>query len=419
MKSLLQYINENFKGTLKGFSNYFETADDFIEALKTNNKYLRSIFKDVEKAKMFVQELYSYVDVPVSFKTTPLLFNVNKENVKIKRVYKKNTEIINCYEKYKDIFFKPYIFGDGSEYGQTKGNEFETKFEEFSKEYILSLINDNYIITSMTDSEITKIENLFNFITVDNLTLKEWIISNKDKILPAEFVKLSSKTNTRRNTGGRILKYYDNSIHVNFDELSNSGDIIADIQYILHTGDSINISLKDKEYQLSNIGLKRNNLYPYFDMPVDDPKNKGFKALCNYVGIDIYRIFNNVINRQNITDNDKIVIDSKYYTNIASLVILGLGSNYYIFNSTGDTYYVPKLNIDNVIISSATVEYPSKSRKRININITFSKNSLVTGTLQIAIRSKEKADTDEQNITTNYGFNNCQLIFGNVHIQIN
>lgn len=419
MKSLLQYINENFKGTLKGFSNYFETADDFIEALKTNNKYLRSIFKDFDKAKMFVKELYSYVDEPVSFKTTPLLFNVNQENVKIKRVYKKNAEIINCYEKYKDIFFKPYIFGDGSSYGQTHGNEFETKFEEFSKEYILSLINDNYIITSMTDSEITKIENFFNFITVDNLTLKEWIISNKDKILPSEFVKLSSKTNTRRNTGGRILKYYNNSIQVNFDELSNSGDIIADIQYILHTGDSINISLKDKEYQLSNIGLKRNNLYPYFDIPVDDPKNNGFKALCNYIGIDIYRIFNNVINRQNITDNDKIVIDSKYYTNIASLVILGLGSNYYMFNSTGDMYYVPKLNIDNVIISSATVEYPSKSRKRININITFSKNSLVTGTLQIAIRSKEKIDTDEQNITTNFGFNNCQLVFGNVHIQIN
>ena len=90
-----------------------------------------------------------------------------------------------------------------------------------------------------------------------------------------------------------------------------------------------------------------------------------------------------------------------------------------MFNSTGDMYYVPKLNIDNVIISSATVEYPSKSRKRININITFSKNSLVTGTLQIAIRSKEKIDTDEQNITTNFGFNNCQLVFGNVHIQIN
>ena len=418
MKSLTQYINENFKGTLKGFSNYFETADDFIEALKTNNKYLRSIFRDFDKAKLFVEELYSYVDVPVSFKTTPLLFNVNKENVKIKRVYKNNTEIINCYEKYKDIFFKPYVFGDGSEYGQTKGNEFEDKFEEYSKEYILSLINDNYIITAMSDSDVNKIDKLFNFITVDDITLKEWIIYNKDNILPAEFVKLSSKTNTRRNTGGRILKYCDNSICVNFDELSNSGDIIADIQYILHTGNSINISLKDKEYQLSNIGLKRNNLYPYFNMSVDDPKNKGFKALCDYIGIDVYRIFNNVINRQDIKDNDKIIIDERYYANIASLVILGLGSNYYTFNSTGDIYYVPKLNIDNVIISSATVEYPSKSRKRININIAFSNNSLVTGSLQIAIRSKEKTDTDEQNITANYGFNNCQLIFGNIHIQI-
>ncbi len=70
------------------------------------------------------------------------------------------------------------------------------------------------------------------------------------------------------------------------------------------------------------------------------------------------------------------------------------------------------VDLDNLSIKDVEVQYPSTTRKRININIKFNDNSDVTGSIQLAIRSK----SGESN--QNFGFIACQCVWGNVKINI-
>lgn len=417
MKRLKEYIFESLDNIFesdfndKGFSNYFKTPEDFINALRSDNKFMHIIFTDLKEAEYFVKELYECVNVPVNFKTTPLLFNVNENYVKIKRQYQDDEEIINVYNKYKHILTHKYKFGDGKETGTTKGNEYEYAFVQYSKEYILSLINKN-VQNSIPNDQLELLNNLFNKVKVGNKTLKEYIIENKQIINPDNIVYHTGKDSTRRNTNGRIIKYENNNIKINFDNLYDSGNIIADVQYKLPNKEIINISLKDKAYQLSNLGMGKNtmNVYPFFNKDINDISNNNFKTLCDFIGIDYEKVYNNIHEKPN--DNDKIIIDKKYYDNIKNIFICAIGSNYYMVNSNGHIYYIPDMSEKNSIsIKNINVEYPSSTRKRININITFDESSDIIGSIQLAIRSK----TGENG---NFGFAACQIIWGNVKITV-
>ena len=82
-------------------------------------------------------------------------------------------------------------------------------------------------------------------------------------------------------------------------------------------------------------------------------------------------------------------------------------------NSNGNISYVPDTtNKNSLSIKDVEVQYPSTSRKRININIKFNDTSDVTGSIQLAIRSK--SGEPEQN----FGFIACQCVWGDVKINI-
>ena len=202
-------------------------------------------------------------------------------------------------------------------------------------------------------------------------------------------------------------------IIINFENIAQSGKIIADVIYKLPDGTEIYISLKDKKYQLSNLGMspKTMNVYPVFSEDLESTVNQNFKIFCDFLGIDYNRIYNNVT--QKLTDNKKEKIDKQYYDNIRQIFICALGSNYYMVNSNGNISYVPDTtNKNSLSIKDVEVEYPSTSRKRININIKFNDTSNVTGSIQLAIRSK--SGEPEQN----FSFIACQCVWGNVNINI-
>ena len=46
MKRLQEYIFEQINYNEKGFSNYFQNAEDFIDAVKENNEIMKNIFKE-------------------------------------------------------------------------------------------------------------------------------------------------------------------------------------------------------------------------------------------------------------------------------------------------------------------------------------------------------------------------------------
>lgn len=210
-----------------------------------------------------------------------------------------------------------------------------------------------------------------------------------------------------------MIRCNGKEIILNFENISQSGKIIADVIYKLPNGVEIYISLKDKKYQLSNLGMSSTsmNVYPVFSEDLESAANKNFKTFCDFLGIDYNRIYNNIT--QKLTDDKKEKIDKQYYDNIRQMFICALGSNYYMVNSNGHISYVPDVtNKNSLSIKDVEVQYPSTTRKRININIKFNDNSDVTGSIQLAIRSK----SGESN--QNFGFIACQCVWGNVKINI-
>ena len=153
------------------------------------------------------------------------------------------------------------------------------------------------------------------------------------------------------------------------------------------------------------------NVYPVFSEDLESVANKNFKIFCDFLGIDYIRIYNNIT--QKLTDDKKEKIDKQYYDNIRQMFICALGSNYYMVNSNGCISYVPDVtNKNSLSIKDVEVQYPSTTRKRININIKFNDNSDVTGSIQLAIRSK----SGESN--QNFGFIACQCVWGTVKLHI-
>ena len=417
MKDLIQYIKESLVLEQKeyneaGFSNYFEKSDEFIEALNSNSVFFKKLFhNDLTTAKEFIKRIYNEVNEPVTFRTTPLLFNLNQTYVKLKRQYKGDS-LENIYKEYKQKGLIRYKIGDGNERGMTAGDDYELKFIEYSKSYILKLINPD-VEVNIPEQQEKLLSNLFDKIKVDNITLKSYIVQHADIIDPVKIVFHTAHESTRRNKNGQMIRCNGKEIILNFENISQSGKIIADVIYKLPNGVEIYISLKDKKYQLSNLGMSSTsmNVYPVFSEDLESAANKNFKIFCDFLGIDYIRIYNNIT--QKLTDDKKEKIDKQYYDNIRQMFICALGSNYYMVNSNGHISYVPDVtNKNSLSIKDVEVQYPSTTRKRININIKFNDNSDVTGSIQLAIRSK----SGESN--QNFGFIACQCVWGNVKINI-
>ena len=416
MKRLQEYIFEQINYNEKGFSNYFQNAEDFIDAVKENNEIMKNIFKEpyLNESKLlyktieFINNIYDeagYNDY--KFEDCPLIFNINGK-VKLKRKYQNSKELRYFYDNFNGLKYK-YLIGNGSRNGTTKGNEYEDTFVSESKEYITYLINGTQL--TMNKQQIELFENLFDTIKVNNTKLSTYININKLNINPDNFVKLTRGNDTKRNKNNLYVDNTSDTFDIKLNNLSESGKIIADVKYILLNGDVINISLKDKDYQLSNLGMgkKSLNIYPIFSEDYTSDNNKRFASFCDYIGIDIKKVFNKLNDSENtneIIDNK----DGKIYNNICNLFKLAIGSNYYMVNSNGDIHYIPDMTSHNIKIEKAIVGYPSSRRKRVNIDIEFNKsteNIIGIGSIQMAIRSKTGSKE-------NAGFKGCQLVWGKI-----
>lgn len=424
MIHLGEYIVESIEYNDKGYSNFFATAEDFKEALKTDNEIINNIFSKNAKNEDIINFIESiYQEQTYNFKTAPLVFKLDG-HVKLKRMYE-NTDLHDIYKKQKVLRYK-FDIGDGSLKGETEGNAYEYIFVEDSKEYISWLISDKklecpLIIDEKKKSEKILLDNLFNYAKIDNKKLSEYIKKNKDKIDPEKVVFHTAKQATNRNKNGQLIKFENGKLkHIDFNLLPESGNIIADVQYKF-TNDNkdydhiINISLKDKKYQLSNLGMsdKTMNIYPLFTEDINNKDNENFKAFCEKIGIDYNQIYDNVVNKESSEDLTNISIkdNGDNYKFLSNLFRVAIGSNYYMVNSNGDIHYIDNSDSENsnkLKIKNVTVDYPSKSRKRVNINITFDSNPIVSiSSIQMAIRSKS-GDSG------NYGFVACQLVWGNI-----
>ena len=313
MRHLQEYIVESIEYNDKGYSNFFATAEDFKKALKTDNEIINNIFSKNAKNEDIINFIESiYQEQTYNFKTAPLVFKLDG-HVKLKRMYE-NTDLHDIYKKQKVLRYK-FDIGDGSLKGETEGNAYEYIFVEDSKEYISWLISDKklecpLIIDEKKKSEKALLDNLFNYAKIDNKKLSEYIKENKDKIDPEKVVFHTAKQATNRNKNGQLIKFENGKLkHIKFNLLPESGNIIADVQYKF-TNDNkdydhiINISLKDKKYQLSNLGMsdKTMNIYPLFTEDINNKDNENFKAFCEKIGIDYNQIYDNVVNKESSED---------------------------------------------------------------------------------------------------------------------
>lgn len=412
MKHLCDYMFEELELNDKGFSNYFKFGKDFIEALENNSELFNKIFhNNLKLAKEFIEKIYNEVNEPVTFRTTPLLFNLNETYIKLKRQYK-GFKLEEIYKEYKQKGLIRFKIGDGNERGMTAGDDYELKFIEYSKNYILKLINHD-VEVPIPEQQEKLLSNLFDKVKIDNITLKSYIEKHVDIIDPEKIVLHTAHQSTARNKNGQMIKCDGEKININFENIAQSGKIIADVIYKLPNNSEVYISLKDKEYQLSNLGMspKTMNVYPVFSADLESTVNQNFKVFCEFLGIDYNRIYNNVT--QKLKDDKTEKIDKQYYNNIRQIFVCALGSNYYMVNSNGHISYVPDVTDENALsIKNIEVQYPSTTRKRININITFNDTGDVTGSIQLAIRSKS-GEPDK-----NFGFIACQCVWGDVKINI-
>ena len=245
MKDLIQYIKESLVLEQKeyneaGFSNYFEKSDEFIEALNSNSVFFKKLFhNDLTTAKEFIKRIYNEVNEPVTFRTTPLLFNLNQTYVKLKRQYKGDS-LENIYKEYKQKGLIRYKIGDGNERGMTAGDDYELKFIEYSKSYILKLINPE-VEVNIPEQQEKLLSNLFDKVKVDNITLKSYIEQHADIIDPVKIVFHTAHESTRRNKNGQMIRCNGKEIILNFENISQSGKIIADVIYKLPNGVEIYI----------------------------------------------------------------------------------------------------------------------------------------------------------------------------------
>ena len=73
--------------------------------------------------------------------------------------------LLNIYKEYKQKGLINYKLGDGNERGMTAGGDYELKFIEYSKSYILKLINPD-VEVNIPEQQEKLLSNLFDKVKV-------------------------------------------------------------------------------------------------------------------------------------------------------------------------------------------------------------------------------------------------------------